>query len=176
MNRKKIFWITLAGTMICVTFGVSLFGVYFNDVYKPPLYFLILGFAGSLSLALFEQKRTRDVIYINVLVYILFAIVASVLRPVAALILLGYYIMLILAIFAYMRYFDTKISHLILARPLLLASIVGVFYIFSSLIHALLFMKQFTPRFLMVNFPIGFLLGLGIGIGREIGLKYLNRA
>ncbi|MEE4311898.1 MAG: hypothetical protein V2J62_08490 [candidate division KSB1 bacterium] len=175
MDREKIVWITIAGTCVCIIISIILFGLTFGDVHKPPLYFLVLGFTGSLSLALFEQKRIRDAIYVNVLIYILFAVVASILRPVTALILLIYYLSLIVAIYTYVRYFDEKISHVAYARPLLLAAIMAVFYILSSLVHGLIFLKQFTPRFLMVNFPIGFLLGLGIGIGREIVTKLFTR-
>ena len=64
--------------------------------------------------------------------------------------------------------FDKKLARTKLARPLLLAAVLGIFYIAANVVHGLLFISQFTPRFLLGNLPIGFLLGLGIGLGAEI--------
>jgi hypothetical protein len=165
----------LSGTVICLLLGMLFFGLQLTRFDRPPVYFLVLGFAGSLSLALLRQKKVRDVIYINVLIYFMFAIVASVLRPITALVLLIYYLAIVLALFVYVRNFDARLARMPLARPLMLAAIVGVFFIVANLAHSLLFINHFSTRFLLRNLPMGFLLGLGYGLGEEVSERYLAR-
>ncbi|MBN2030026.1 hypothetical protein JW824_07235 [bacterium] len=169
MKKKNITKTTIAGTLICTVFAVLFFGfINVYDINRPPIYLITLGFAGSLSLALFRQKKLRDVIYMNILIYILFAIVSTLLYPITAFILLIYFSALLCALFIYVKYFDRKLSQIKLVRPLVLASTVGLFYIAANFLHGLIFINHFTKAFLLANLPIGFLLGLGIGIGEEI--------
>ncbi len=169
MKKKNITKTTIAGTLACILLAILFFGFKWNDINRPPVYLITLGFAGSLSLALFRQKKLRDVIYVNILIYFLFAIVSTLLYPITAFILLIYFTALIFSLFIYVKYFDKKLSHIKLVRPLVLASTVGLFYITANFLHGLIFINQFTMGFLLANLPIGFLLGLGIGIGEEIG-------
>ena len=173
MKNKKIFWTTLLGTVICILFAIIFFGIKFNDVQRPPIYFLTLGFAGSLSLALFREKKVRDAIYINILIYFLFAIASTLLHSITAVILLIYYSSMVIAVYFYVKIFDGKLSHIKLSRPLVLAAIVGIFYIAANFIHSLIFISRFSFGFLLGNLPIGFLLGLGYGLGGEITEKYV---
>jgi len=175
MKNKKIVWTTIAGTLVCVLFAILFFGFKFNDVNKPPIYFLTLGFAGSLTLALLKQKKLRDVIFINILIYFLFAIFSSFLKPITAVILLIYFTAMVLAVYLYVKKFDKKLNRVPIARPLVLAAIVGLFYVAANVVHGLLFISQFTPRFLLGNLPIGFLLGLGYGLGAEISDRFLAK-
>lgn len=80
---------------------------------------------------------------------------------------------MVFAVYVYVKYFDKKLFHLSIARPLVLAAIVGLFYIAANFIHGLLFISRFSTGFLLANLPIGFLLGLGYGLGCEISERYL---
>jgi hypothetical protein len=151
-----------------VLLALLFFGTHLDDFNRPPVYLVVLGFAGSLSLALFQEKRTRDVIYINVLIYFFFAIVASMLRPITAVILLVYYTAMLLAVYTYVVHFDKKIADAFFIRPLLLAATVGVLYIAANFIHGLMFISRFSTKFLLANLPVGFLLGFGYGAGYDI--------
>lgn len=174
MESKQILWTTILGTVVCLAIAVLFFGTNINDLQQPTVYFLLLGFAGSLSLALFRQKKVRDVIYINILIYVLFAIVASFLRPITALILLIYYAALIGAIYFFSKSFDAKLPQSIFIRPLLLAGLIGLLFIIANFIHGLMFIDRFHIGFLLRNMPIGFLVGLGVGIGSEIANKVVR--
>ena len=174
MENKKILWTTILGTVVCLAIAIIFFGTAINDLQQPPIYFLILGFAGSLSLALFRLKRVRDVIYINIMIYGLFAILSSFLRPITALILLIYYAALIISVFLFVKNFDMKLPQNIYIRPLILAGLIGVFFIIANFIHGLLFISRFHVGFLLRNMPIGFLVGLGIGIGSEITKRVIS--
>jgi hypothetical protein len=176
MKNKKIILTTITGTFICVLFAILFFGIQFNDFEKPPIYFLILGITGSLSLALFKDQRIRDAIYINLLFYLIFtALILNIMRPIIAVIFFIYFTAMIMAIYVHVRYFDKKLTHLSMARPLILAAMVGLFSIGANFFHGLLFISQFSPRFLLGNLPIGFLLGLGFGLGEKIIEKALNK-
>jgi len=174
MNNKALLWITLAGTLFCTLLAVLFFfGVPVFNVNRPPLYLITLGFAGSLSLALFKQKRSRDVVFVNILIYFIFAVVSQALKAITALILLIYYASLVLALYVYTRYFDKNLGKLVWARPLVLAGLLALFYIAANTLHSLMFIRSFEIRFLLMNMPIGFLLGLGIGLGQVFTERYL---
>jgi hypothetical protein len=135
MKNNNILWTTVAGTCICVILAIIFFGIKFDDFNKPPIYFLTL----------FKEKRIRDVIYINILIYFLFATaVARIPRPIVAVILFIYFTAMVMALYVYVKYFDKKLIHLPIARPLILAAIVGLFYIAANIIHGLLFISQFS--------------------------------
>lgn len=174
MENKRILWTALLGTLICIIIAALFFGIKFNDFQSPPIYFLILGFAGSLSLALFREKKVRDVIYVNIIIYILFAIVSALLRPITALIVFIYYAALIFSVFLFVKNFDMKLPQNIFIRPLILAGLIGVFFIIANFIHGLMFISRFHVGFVLRNMPIGFLVGLGIGIGSEITKKIIS--
>ncbi len=82
MKNKRVIWTTILGTVVCLVIAALFFGIKFNDFQRAPIYFLILGFAGSVSLALFREKQLRDVIYINIIIYFLFVIGLTFLRPI----------------------------------------------------------------------------------------------
>lgn len=46
----------------------------------------------------------------------------------------------------------------------------------ATLIHGLLYAQRINRGFVLTNMPVGFFLGLGIGIGRELKEKYWNGA
>ncbi|MBN1349858.1 hypothetical protein JXJ21_10645 [candidate division KSB1 bacterium] len=176
MKQKQLIWTTVLGTAICILIAIVFFGTDFLNPERPPIYLLTLGFAGSLSLALLRSQKLRDVIYINILIYFVFAILSTFIKPITAAVLLIYYVAMLIAIYIHVRNFDRKLSHIAFARPLVLAALVGVLYIAANFIHNLMFISKFEIGFLLRNMPIGFLLGLGQGIGGEICDRYVIKA
>lgn len=175
IRRNEIVWTTVFGTVICVVFSVVFFGVSFAATNRPPMYLVVLGFAGSLSLALLRNGRIRDTIYLNILIYFFFAILSTLLLPKTALIFLLYYFAMLIALYIYVSNFDAKVSQIRFGRPLVLAAMMGLFYVITTILHALIFLGHFSTVFLLANLPIGFLLGLGYGFGDEIS-EYLAKA
>ncbi|MBN2354535.1 hypothetical protein JXO59_00395 [candidate division KSB1 bacterium] len=175
MKTNRTFWITVSGTLICAVFALLFFGLKFDDANRPPFYFLMLGFAGSLSLSLFMEKKVRDVIYINILIYFFFAIVASLIKPITAVILLIYFSAMVLALYVFVKQFERKLSRTFFARTLVLAALVGLFYIAANFIHGLMFFSHLTKMFLLANLPIGFLLGLGYGLALEGVERFVSK-
>ena len=174
MQTKKILWATVIGTVLCALISLLYFGVKFGNITQPPIYFVTLGFSGSLSLSLLRENRIREVIYLNLLIYLLFAIIILRPRPVTALIFLLYYFAFVFSIYIYVRQYDTQVASVRLAGALILASLAGLFYMGASLIHGLFFISKFYPGFILINFPIGFLVGLGVGLGGEVSEHYLT--
>lgn len=169
MNKSNVIYSTLAGTLICAVFALLFFRISFLDIDRPPLYVLALGFIGSLTLALFRQSRIRDGIYANIMFYFIFALlVATRIRPIAALILLPYLSGMVAALYIHVKMFEPKISDVPGSRPLLLASQVGLMFIAATVVHGFMFISGFTSTFLLANLPVGFLVGLGQGLGVEL--------
>ncbi len=172
MRTKRIFLTTALGTGMCFLMSLLFFGVRFSDVSSPAVYLLFLGFAGSLSLGIFREGQMREAIYLNLLIYLLFAITTLRFRPVTALIFLLYDAALIFAIYIFVRQYEKEALSKFLTGSLLLAAIAGLLYIGASLIHGLFFISKFQVGFLLKNFPIGFLAGFGIGLGESISSRY----
>ncbi len=127
----------------------------------------------STPTGLFRERKVRDVVYINILIYFVFAILSTLLHSITAVILFIYYSLMILAIHIFVKNFDQKLSNIFLSRPLILAAMVGIFYIVVNFIHILLFINHFSIGFLLGNLMIGFLLGMGYGLGSEISNRYV---
>jgi hypothetical protein len=127
----------------------------------------------STPTGLFREQKVRDVVYINILIYFVFAILSTLLHSITAVILFIYYSLMILAIHIFVKNFDQKLSNIFLSRPLILTAMVGIFYIVVNFIHILLSISHFSIGFLSGNLLIGFLLGLGYGLGNEISDRYL---
>jgi hypothetical protein len=175
MNRHNLVWTTILGTLACCVFALFFFRASFFDVNRPPLYFLLLGFAGSLSLALFKQRRVRDVIYVNLLIYLFFAVLlASVLDLQKAGILFIYHGCMIVALYVYVAVLERSVASAFV-RPLVAAAVVALFYVAATLIHGLFFINSLTSTFLLANLPIGFVLGLGQGIGLELADAFAQK-
>jgi hypothetical protein len=167
IKSLRTLWITVVGTVVCAAEGVIFFGFRFN-IQHPSLYFLLLGFSGSLILALLLEKQQRDAFYVGVFIFIVFVIASALyFRPLLVLILLIYYTAIIGGLKIYVTYFNEKLSHLPAIRPLSLAALIGFMSIIASLAHHLLFLTL-EFHFLPGNLPIGFLLGFGYGIAIDV--------
>lgn len=174
MKNRNIFCIAILGTAVCVIFSFYFYNAADFTLYQIPIYFMVLGLAGSVSLALLLANRFRDTIYVNVLIYILFVIVVYQVyqKPTIAVILFIYMFAVLAAIFCYARKFEPQLKSAWLSRPLVLAGLTGLFFILATLIHGLLFTHNVNRGIVLTNMPVGFFLGLGIGIGRELKEKY----
>ncbi|MCK5739710.1 hypothetical protein KAH55_11025 [bacterium] len=174
MKNRDIVRITILGTAVCMIFSLYFLNVANFNLHQIWVYFIVLGMAGSATLALLLASRFRDAFFINILIYILFVVVAYgvVKKPMMAIILLLYMIALLTAVFIYVREFEAQLMTARLSRPLVLAGLVGIFFLLATLIHGLLYIHKINCGFVLTNMPIGFFLGLGIGIGRELKKRY----
>lgn len=176
MQIKKIIIPTVTAAFLCALFAVLFFGFKFNDFTRPPIYLVTLGFTGALTRALLSEKRMRDAIYLNIIVFILFTVVIlRTMRPITIPIFLIYLAVLLAAIFIYSNFFEPSLNRVQFARTLILAALVGLFYVAASFIHGLLFISQMKIHSLLGNLPVGFMLGLGIGLGQEISERYFAK-
>lgn len=118
MKNRDIFRITIPGTVVSLVFALYFFKAAAFDLYQIPIYFILLGLTGSLSLGLLLVNRFRDTLYLNLLIYIIFVIVVYgiVNRPRMAAILLLYMLALLAAILFYVRMLVAA-AHCRLAGP-----------------------------------------------------------
>ena len=178
MKNRDIIRITILGTVVCLIFSLYFFKAAEFDLYQLHIYFVVMGLAGSVTLALLLANRLRDTLYINILIYIIFVVIVYgvVNKPRMAVILLLYMLGLWAAVWVYVRMFEPRLTAAVISRPLVLAGLGGLFFIIVTLIQALIYIHKINRGFVLTNMPVGFFLGLGIGIGRELKEKYWNGA
>ncbi len=172
MKYKAIIISTLLGTVFCGLFAILILGTGFNNPQHPLFYLLLLGFSGSASLALIKQNQLRNATYLNLFILITLGLLTQMHNPVAYFVLWGYFIALFISIIIYNK---ITIQNTILSI-LTLTVLASLLFFISSLVHHLFYMDLFTWKGILVNVPLGAILGFGIGLGDAAALKWIRNA
>lgn len=165
INFKTLFSFILFGTAASILSGFVFFGTNVFNLRSPLFQFLSFGVVGSVSFALFRANRLRDVIFANVL-FFLTLFIASGNR--FFLTRLFYFAVVVFSVFAYSEWVYPKLQSLKLVRPLILAGFFAICFLLVTLILTVLYHTKAMHVLPFRNMPIGFLIGLGLGIGFEI--------
>jgi hypothetical protein len=164
---------TLAGTLACIALALLLFGTdRITSLGHPPIYIAVLGLSGSLALGFGRLGRIKDAVFAAIIVLFVFAVLTRFIVSIRVVPLLIYSAALIAGVLVYARWIDARLPSIPLLRSLVVAGLAGVFYLAATAFHGFLFGAPHLPRYLFTNMPIGFLIGLGIGLGEEIVLRY----
>lgn len=165
IHFKSVISSILFGTVACVLLGFMFFGLNVFNPRSPLFQFLSFGIVGSVSFALFRANRLRDAIFANVL-FFLILFIASGNR--FFLTHLFYFAVVVFSVFAYSEWVYPKLQSLKLVRPLTLAGFFAICFLLVTLILTVLYHAKAMHVLPFRNMPIGFLIGLGLGIGFEI--------
>jgi hypothetical protein len=172
MSKKQdIKYIVLTiglGSICCVTLGALFFGSKIFNKELPFFQIASLGLVGSVAFSLFYFKRYRDAIYVLIMLFIINIIIANLTKASFVIIHFLYFSSVIVAVFLFSKYFFIQIANMKISRPLVLASILALFLVMATGLQWVIFAKDGMPFYPLGNLPIGFLIGLGLGIGFEL--------
>jgi len=178
MNGKQVTRIVITivfGTICCTAVGASFFGSKIFNIGLPFFQFISFGLVGSVAFPLFYFKRYRDAIYVLIMLFIINIIIANLTKVSFLIIHLLYFSSVIAAIFLFSKYFFNQIANLKISRPLVLAAILALFFVLATALQWVVFARDDTPFYILGNLPIGFLVGLGLGIGFEISEIFYSK-
>jgi hypothetical protein len=160
---------TILGSITCLLMGIIFFGFEIFEIRSTLFQFVVYGIIGSISFILFHLKRYRDAIFILVLLYLFEIIGLGFKYPLTH--TLGY-LSVIISMYIYSKYFFTQTQTIKYSRPLILASIFAILFVIVVLVLTFYYQAgqgKFLP---FKNMPVGFLIGLGLGLGIELS-EYL---
>ncbi|NHZ85584.1 MAG: hypothetical protein GWP19_06855 [Planctomycetia bacterium] len=167
-NSKNVndYIITIfCGTISTIIIGFLFFGFSIFNKQNPSFQFPVFGIIGTISFALFKLKEFRYSIFILSLLF-LFEIIFTGEKYIVTHIL--FYIAMVLSILIYTKFFYARLNNIKYSRFLVLASIISISYVIVTIILGLLFKSDSINLFLFQNMPIGFLIGIGLGLGFEL--------
>lgn len=173
MNRKVLITViifTIIGTISCLLLGITFFGLEVFDIKSPFFQFVVFGLIGSISFILFKLKRYRDTLFILALLLLFEILWLGSKYPITH--TLGY-LSVVISTYIYTKYFFNKIQGVKYARPLILASLFAIFFVIVTFALNFIYQASQGNLFPFKNMPVGFLIGLGLGIGIELS-EYLT--
>ena len=160
------------GSICCMALGALFFGLQVFNKEFPFFQIVSLGLVGSVAFSLFYFKRYRDATYVLIMLFIANIIAVNLTKVSFMIIHFLYFSSVIIAVFLFSKYFFFQIANMKISRPLVLASILALFFVMATGVQWSIFAKDGMPFYPLANLPIGFLIGLGMGIGFEIS-EYL---
>ena len=155
----------IVSTSTCVLLGLLLFGTQTVSPHSPLFQIVTLGLAGAVSFTCLRPHQYRDALVILVLWFVaIWAFIAK--TPFVTTV--AYYTAATAVIGVFSRFVFDRFHKLRFTRPLLAALMMGVSFLLVTVILTLLYAAPMNRNLLFVNMPVGFVIGLGLGIGFEI--------
>lgn len=151
----------IAGSLII---GIVFFGSRIFSVSMPPFQFVAGGIFGAATFALIYYNRVRDAAFILLLLVLVNFMVAGTRYFLTQLLFIA---AIVMSAYIFASYFYRRLSGLPSARPLILAGLLAVGYLLVTIILKFVYAPPDARPDLLVNLPMGFLLGIGLGLGFE---------
>jgi len=166
---QKILIFTIIGTITSTLTGLVFFGFEIFQLKSTFFQFIIVGLICSLSFILFKLKRYRDSVFILIIIFLFEYMWVGSKYPITHFI---YFLSVIICAFIYSKYFYIQSQQVKLSRPLILSSLMALIFVIDYYILLLIYEAGPGKLLPFKNMPIGFLTGLGVGIGIEVS-EYL---
>ena len=168
------FIITVAmGTICCLIVGLCFFGLKVFVFKDPASQFLIVGLTGSIFYSLLKFRSVIDAILIMILLYLANLLIFGTAR--FLLTRLIFFIGVSGALFVFHRYFEDKIKELKFGKFLTVASLFTIMYFVCTIVLQIIYNSANFKTELLYNLDLGFLIGLGLGIGIELSNRINTR-
>ncbi|MGD9489586.1 MAG: hypothetical protein AB7W47_16320 [Calditrichaceae bacterium] len=166
-KAARIIMTILFGTALSSILGMIPFGMRILDPGHPAFQFISFGLIGSSAFALFLVRQYRDAIFVTVLLFILNFFFSGRTVPGIILTYLLFFVAVTGSVYLYSRYFYDVLSDLLVARPLILSSMMAISFVVATFLLFLVFGSVNNQFYPLGNLPIGFLIGLGLGVAFE---------
>ena len=138
---------------------------------SPAFQFVMVGFGLAVFLTLFQTGGSRHLIIAFPLLFLLDLILAGNRFAGTRLVFWGW---VLLAVFLFFRFYAVPLRSPFFARTLVYAGLLALAYLLATLLLWLIFRSRAVHVDLFRNLPMGFLLGIGQGMGLELGEKFFS--
>jgi hypothetical protein len=153
------------GTVCCLIVGLCFFGLKVFVFNTPASQFLIVGLTGSIFYSLLKFRSVRDAILIMILLYLANLLIFGSARLVLT--RLFFFAGVSSVLFVFYRYFENRIKELKFGKFLTVASLFTIMYFVCTIVLQIIYNSANFKMELFYNLDLGFLIGLGLGIGIE---------
>lgn len=155
----------LFGALGSILLGAVFFGTAVFHRRHPAFAFTGYGIAGAVVFPLVQGRRSRDAGFAVVAFFLLNLLLAGTRFWLTQLLFYG---AAVVSVYLFAERFYRPLGKIPAARPLVLAGLFAIGFILDTLILAAVYHGR-TGGFLPFrNLPVGFLIGLGLGIGFEL--------
>lgn len=161
------------GTICSLIIGLLFFGLKIFDTKHPLFEFFTFGIIGSVAFSLFNTKRFRDAIFALIFLFFFNVIIVGMSKASILITYLLYFSGVILSTYLFIKYFYNQLANIKIARPMVLAGILAILFVVVTITQWILFASGEKQFYVLSNLPLGFLLGLSLGIGFELS-DYLS--
>lgn len=168
------FMITVVmGTICCLIVGLCFFGLKVFVFNNPASQYLIIGLTGSIFYAVLKFRNLRDAILIMILLYLANLLIFGSAR--LLLTRLVFFAAVGIALYVFFHFFEAEMKGLKFGEFLIIASSFAVMYVIVTLILQIIYNSTNFKMELLYNLDLGFLIGLGLGIGIELSNRINTR-
>ena len=166
INFRTFTSILLFGTLFPIIIGVAFYGMRIFNIDNALFQFVSFGFIGSLIFSILKTQK-----YFNSLIALLLLFVGLYFLTGAHFFLshIFYDAALTISVFIYALLIFDHLETARYLRPLILATILSIFFVSNTFILSAIFTEAITSALIFKNMLIGLLIGAGIGIGIEVG-------
>jgi len=172
INFRTFTSILLFGTLFPIIIGVAFYGIKIFDVNNALFQFVSYAFIGSLIFSILKTQK-----YIISLIVLLLMFLGLYFLTGGHFILshIFYDIALTISVFIYALLIFDHLNTARYLRPLILATILSIFFVSNTFILSLIYAETITSVLIFKNMLIGLLIGAGIGIGIETGYLLVKK-
>jgi len=172
LDYKDLILIILMGTVGSTFFGILTFGKEVFNPDLPGLQFPAFGAIGSAVFALLKYGRQRDAVFVAIILGFFNVVIVDFRDMTFMITYIVYFISVYLSILLFVKKFYLSLKVNIVARPLVLSSILAIAFEICTIICWNIFSHDVPKLYILRNMPIGFLIGLGIGGGIEVADRF----
>jgi hypothetical protein len=171
---KNFFQIVIVGTLSCIILGYLFFQSNVFQLTHSAFGFILFGLMGSTTFAVLRSSSVSKAAATLLILVVLNEVLTKppewhfIVRDVLFALSIG------TSVFVFHRMFYKQLSVIRMARPLILGSLIAVSATLVTVV-LLLVLSAFSTTFradpmhsITVNLSIGFLIGIGMGIGFEL--------
>ncbi len=167
---QKSFIYLISGVLVTLFTGWVFFGTDIFSVRQPVFAFTSLGVTGSVFLSLLLVRRFRDAIFLSILLFLLNLLISHSRFLVTQFFFFGGCILAVTLYWA--RIYGNGRSWRWM-RPLSLSALFAVISVINTVVLGLIYRGNISHP--LINVPVSFLVGLGLGLGFEVGDELVQR-
>jgi len=175
-NRiRNILLNTLFGSLVCIIFGVLIYGIEIFDFQSSRSQIFVFGIDGAVFFSVLKYGKRKELIFIGVLIFVVNIILQG------KSITFNYFLRdllfvssLFTALALYKLFIDNYSKLLITIRVLSLSILLGLFNAIATIILVQIFDAPNNEMInaVMLNAQYGFLVGFGLGLGFDLYEKF----
>jgi len=175
-NRiRNILLNTLFGSLVCIIFGVLIYGIEIFDFQSSRSQIFVFGIYGAVFFSVLKYGKRKELIFIGVLIFVVNIILQG------KSITFNYFLRDLLfvsslfsALVLYKLFIDNYSKLLITIRVLSLSILLGLFNAIATIILVQIFDAPNNEMInaVMLNAQYGFLVGFGLGLGFDLYEKF----